>query len=436
MVITKDLSRLGRDYIETGEYVEKWFPEKNVRYISVNDGIDTFAVNNGNNDIAPFKSILNDMYSKDLSKKIRTALHTMQSQGKWVGSKTAFGYQKDASDKNKLVICEKEAEIVRRIFDMAYLGTGIGEIKNDLNLNNIPTTNRMRYGQETYWSNRAIKRILTNQVYIGVTVQNKRSRISYKNRKLRANPKEQWYIVENTHPAIIDKNQFEAIQKMKIAQSYERTQKKNHFLLDGLMICYECKHKIGVKKGKGNRWDMICNNYRKNSKLNICTSHGFNYKKLEIAVLKYIKELLLDVNQEKIQWNISNSNIKHDYKKLQEKVKNEMMTLTNHLDKMYLDQLNQKISSEMYERLSKKLQDDMKQKEQEYLELEELKNNSEEENEEEIKKVMDEFLKLENPTCELMRILIHKIEVHQDKQIDITFNFRKLNKIENQDLHF
>lgn len=435
MVITKDLSRLGRDYIETGEYIEKWFPEKNVRYISVNDGIDTFATNNGNNDIAPFKSILNDMYSKDLSKKIRTALHTMQSQGKWVGSKTALGYQKDANDKNKLVICEKEAEIVRCIFDMAYLGTGIGEIKNYLNLNHIPTTNRMRYGQETYWSNRAIKRILTNPVYIGVTVQNKRSRISYKNRKLRANPKEQWYIVENTHPAIIDKSQFEAIQKMKIAQSYERIEKKNHFLLEGLMVCYECKHKIGVKKGKGNRWDTICNNYRKNSKLNICTAHGFNYKKLEMAVLEYIKELFLKVNQEKVELNIRNTNIKHDYQKLQEKVKNEIITLNNNLDKMYLDQLNQKISSQMYERLSKKLQDEMKQKEQEYLELEHLKSNSKE-NEEEIKKVIDEFLKLEEPTGELMRILIHKIEIHQDKQIDITFHFRKLNKIENQDFHF
>lgn len=90
MVVTKDLSRLGRDYIGTGEYIENWFPEKNIRYVSVNDGIDTFLDNNGNNDIAPFKSILNDMYSKDLSKKIRTALHTMQKQGKWVGGKTPF----------------------------------------------------------------------------------------------------------------------------------------------------------------------------------------------------------------------------------------------------------------------------------------------------------------------------------------------------------
>ncbi len=121
MVITKDLSRLGRDYIETGEYIEKWFPDNEVRYVSVTDGIDTFATNNGNNDIAPFKSILNDMYSKDLSKKIRTALHTMQKQGKWVGGKIAIGYKKDPNDKNKLIICEQEAEIVKTIFNMAIL---------------------------------------------------------------------------------------------------------------------------------------------------------------------------------------------------------------------------------------------------------------------------------------------------------------------------
>ncbi len=121
MVVTKDLSRLGRDYIETGEYIEKWFPEKNVRYVSVTDGIDTFSNNNGNNDIAPFKSILNDMYSKDLSKKIRTALHTMQKEGKWVGGKIALGYMKDPNDKNKLIVCKTEAKIVKMIFNMAIL---------------------------------------------------------------------------------------------------------------------------------------------------------------------------------------------------------------------------------------------------------------------------------------------------------------------------
>ena len=188
MVVTKDLSRLGRDYIETGEYIEKWFPENNVRYVSVTDGIDTFETANGNNDIAPFKSILNDMYSKDLSKKIRTALHTMQKQGKWVGGKTAIGYMKDPNDKNKLIICEPEAEIVKTIFNMALAGNQVGVIRDFLNTNNIPTANQSRYNKDSFWENKTIKNVLRNKVYIGTTQQNKRSRISYKNRKLRPNP--------------------------------------------------------------------------------------------------------------------------------------------------------------------------------------------------------------------------------------------------------
>ena len=159
MVVTKDLSRLGRDYIETGEYIEKWFPENNVRYVSVTDGIDTFETANGNNDIAPFKSILNDMYSKDLSKKIRTALHTMQKQGKWVGGKTAIGYMKDLNDKNKLIICEPEAEIVRTIFNMALAGNQVGVIRDFLNTNNIPTANQSRYNKDSFWENKTISGI-------------------------------------------------------------------------------------------------------------------------------------------------------------------------------------------------------------------------------------------------------------------------------------
>ena len=281
MVVTKDLSRLGRDYIETGEYIEKWFPGNNVRYVSVTDGIDTFEASNGNNDIAPFKSILNDMYSKDLSKKIRTALHTMQKQGKWVGGKTPLGYTKDSNDKNKLIIYEPEAQIVRTIFNMASSGNQVGTIRDYLNNSNIPTVNKSRYNKETFWENKTVKNILKNKAYIGTTVQNKRSRISYKNRKIRTNPEEKWIEVENTHEPIIDKKIFNAVQKMVIVQNYNRNEKKNMFLLDGLLFCYECKHKIGVRGKNNGNYYMVCNNYRRNSKLKLCTSHGFSYSNLE-----------------------------------------------------------------------------------------------------------------------------------------------------------
>ena len=182
MIVTKDLSRLGRDYIETGEYIEKWFPENNVRYVSVTDGIDTFETSNGNNDIAPFKSILNDMYSKDLSKKIRTALHTMQKQGKWVGGKTPLGYIKDSNDKNKLIIYEPEAQIVKNIFDMAFAGEQVGVIRDYLNSNNISTANNSRYNKETYWENKTGK-IFPFKIFLKIlkkSIDKNRHRCYYK----------------------------------------------------------------------------------------------------------------------------------------------------------------------------------------------------------------------------------------------------------------
>lgn len=436
MVITKDLSRLGRDYIETGEYIEKWFPENNVRYVSVTDGIDTFAKNNGNNDIAPFKAILNDMYSKDLSKKIKTALHTMQAQGKWVGGKTAMGYKKDPNDKNKLIICEDEAKIVKMIFEMAYEGKNVGAIRNYLNENKIPTAHQSRYNEGTDWSSRTIKRILVNPIYTGTTIQNRNSRISYKNRKLRPNPKEQWYVVEDTHEAIIDKKIFDAVQKMKITQQYARNEKKNFVLLDGLMICHECKHKIGVKKGRNDHIDMICSYYRRFSQLKVCTSHGFSYTNFENAVLDYIKKLFISIDSNKIQLNMSKTNSSQDYAKMQERIKKDISAINGNMDKMYMDKLNNLISNEMYIRLSQKLQEDIKAKEKTYYELEDLKNNISNDNIDDIKEIIKEFLQLDKPTPEFLKMIINRIEVHQDKQIDIIFNFKRLNDINAGDTLF
>lgn len=429
MVVTKDLSRLGRDYIETGEYIEKWFPENNVRYVSVTDGIDTFETTNGNNDIAPFKSILNDMYSKDLSKKIRTALHTMQKQGKWVGGKTAIGYMKDPNDKNKLIICEKEAEIVKTIFNMALLGKQVGDIREYLNTNNIPTANQLRYNKDSFWENKTIKNILRNKVYIGITEQNKRSRISYKNRKLRQNPKEEWNVVENTHSAIINKKVFDMVQKMIIVQSYNRNEKKNKFLLDGLLFCYECHHKIGVRGKKNGHYYMVCNNYRRNSKLGLCTSHGFSYDKLEEIVLNYIKNLFSNINRKKIELNIKKSRTKYDYEKMLKKIETEVKLINDNIDQMYVDKLNGKITEAMYNRLFKKLIDEAKQKEKEYIEIKDRQDNLKQDDSENIKKIVKEFLELKAPTPEAMKIIINRIEIHQNKEVDIILNFRQLNNI-------
>ena len=171
----------------------------------------------------------------------------------------------------------------------------------------------------------------------GTTVQNKRSRISYKNRKLRANPKEEWNIVENTHEPIIDKKIFNEVQKMVIVQKYNRNEKKYKFLLDGLLVCYECKHKIGVRGKQNGYMFMICNNYRRNSKLGLCTSHGFSYEQLEKQVLQYIRSLFENIDSEKIELNIKANRTKYDYDKLLKKTETEIKTINDNIDKMYVD---------------------------------------------------------------------------------------------------
>ena len=299
-----------------------------------------------------------------------------------------------------------------------------------MNSNNIPTVNQIRYNKATFWENKTIKNILKNEVYIGNTIQNKRSRISYKNRKIKSNPQEQWNIVENTHEPIIDRQVFNKVQKMIIVQKYNRNEKKHKFLLDGLLFCYECKHKIGVRIRKNGKLDMICNNYRRNSKLGVCTSHGFNYYELENQVLKYIRQLFQNIDSKKIELAIQNNKTKYDYSKLMKKLEAEVKLINVNIDKMYIDKLNGKLSEEMYERLFEKLQDEAKQKEKEYIELKEMSETTEENNSQEIEKVIKEFLSLEKPTPEIMKVIINRIEIHQDKQVDIFFNFKKFNALE------
>ena len=216
---------------------------------------------------------------------------------------------------------------------------------------------------------------------------------------------------------------------MVITQNYNRNEKKYHFLFDGLLVCYECKHKIGVRARKNGRLSMVCNNYRKNSKLGFCTSHGFSYDELERQVLEYIRKLLTTIDENKIKLNIKNNTIKYDYGKMLKQKQTEINLIKDNIDQMYVDKLNGKISEEMYERLFNKLKNEIRQKETEYMKLKNKQEDHSYDGIENIKKWVNDFLTLEKPTPEIMRVLINRIEIHQDKQVDLYFNFRKLNNI-------
>ena len=292
MIIVKDLSRFGRDYILTGYYIEMYFPSKNVRFISVLDNYDSI---NNINEYMPFKSIINDMYSRDNSKKIKAALRIKQQLGKWVGGCTPFGYTKDPSDKNHLIIDDKESIIVQKIFSLFLKGYSINKIKDYLNDNKIETPlikrNINRKSKYGLWSSTTIKTILTNELYTGDLVQNRRSRINYKIRKLKKNNKEDWIIIPNAHEKIINKDDFENVQRLLKEKSIVRKNNKTNFLLSGIIKCYECKKRIVFQKSLNNYY-TVCNTYKKYSKYNLCTSHSNNYREIEKIVISILNKFI------------------------------------------------------------------------------------------------------------------------------------------------
>ena len=309
-VIVKDLSRLGRDYIKTGELIEHFFPIHNIRFIAITDNIDTIT-DNANIDIAPFKYILNDLYAKDLSKKIRSSRKTMQELGLWTGGCIPLGYMQSKTNKNKLVINKKEAIIIKKIYNLYLNNHSLNDIKKILNKENIPTFNKIRKNQDNLWTNQSIKKILTNPIYTGTLVQNKQQRVSYKYRKIIDNNIEDWIIVQNTHQPIINQQDFNKVNKtLNIKQNrYDKLENK---LLDNLLYCHECKHHLGIRRQR-NKYYLCCNNYRYNK--NNCTAHGFSYKKLENDIINIIKtKFNLKLNREILLKIINKIEISQDKK--------------------------------------------------------------------------------------------------------------------------
>ena len=282
MVITKDMSRLGRDYIQTGYYMERYFPEHGVRYLALLDGVDT-ASESSANDISPFRAIMNDMYAKDTSRKIRSVKRYKQKQGLFIGGKAYYGYKLSPDEKNKIIIDDEAAAVVRRIFAMALAGRSCREIAGVLNAEGIPTPAEYaalkikREGRFSgLWSGEKISHMLKNQVYIGNMVQGRVKKLSYKSKMVVRLPPEQWAVAEGTHEPIIEEEDFRRVGELLSARAGTR-HRRHDYLLRGLFYCRECGHKLGVTARKlvsGEALYFFCRNYRRLSGVKGCTSHS------------------------------------------------------------------------------------------------------------------------------------------------------------------
>lgn len=430
MVITKDMSRLGRDYIKTGYYLEKYFPEHNVRYIAITDNIDTY-LNNSNNDIAPFKAIMNDYYAKDISKKIKSSLRAKQKEGKWVGSRCPYGYDKDINNKNHLVINEEQAGIVRYIFDLSLNGLTCFKIANKLTLENIKTPAQyynfnwknnynMNMGK---WHPKTIKDILTNRLYTGDLVQNRRSKVNYKIKKVVYNKECDYIVVPNTHEAIIDKELFDRVQSL-IPKNVGRNEKRENHLLDGLLYCGECNHRISVSPRRkiDNRCYTVCNYYRTYLKQKVCTMHSNNYDILEDKILELLKEYCLKYMDKKSILNrvINTNNDKQNNLRYIKNLEKEISNINDNLDSIYIDRLNKNISEEQFNRVKIKLETELNIK---LDKIKEFKKEKTQNNNIDREKYIREVLELNNISRDIIINLIDRIEIFEDKKINLILKF-------------
>lgn len=367
-VITKDLSRLGRDYIKCGFYVEQYFPQKKVRYISILDQVDIF-LENANNDIAPFKALFNDMTSKDISKKIRSILKNKKQQGKFIGSKPCYGYMRNPEDKGHLIPDPKVAPVVKKIFKMAYSGIGVSDIVTYLNDNkilsssmykNIKASSRRKI---SVWSISSVNKLLKNRMYTGDMVQNVQTKLSYKSQKKISLEKEFWIIVENTHEPLVNKNVFEAIQNAP-ARTRNTHCNREKRLLENLLICKECGNSLTVlyrksKKYKdGEYWTINCNKYARDLRRKLCYPHFFPYDKLEEKIMLVIRntcqKYLDSLNIKELSEKLRLEQVKSKTEKQNEKEQyiSEIAELKRKIDSLYDDKYNKIITTESYMRIT------------------------------------------------------------------------------------
>ena len=302
-VIVKDLSRFGRNYIETGRSLEKLFPLKGIRFIAITDNYDSFG-SSGDSDqiLIPFKNLINDAYCRDISLKIRSQLDIKRKNGQFIGSFAGYGYRKDPKDKNHLIIDEDAAEIVRMIFSMKLEGYSPNRIADKLNemkvvtpmeykiLSGLNYRSGFRSGKQPKWTAVAVLRILRNELYIGVTVQGKRQKINYKVHRCRDTDESEWVRVEGTHDAIIDKSIFDNVQEMLSRDTRTSPERKCVYLFSGYVRCPDCGQNMVrrtvTKNGRKYHY-YHCSTY---SSRKGCSSHNISEKALSNAVLTAVQK--------------------------------------------------------------------------------------------------------------------------------------------------
>lgn len=437
-VIVKDLSRFGRDHIMTGFYIEIFFPEKGVRFISLLDSYDN-SKNQASNDTSTFVMTFNDWYSKQNSIKIRNVLDAKRKDGKFVGSQPSFGYMRDPDDKGHLIPNPETAPIVKQIFDWYEEGIGSSEITTRLNDLNVPTPSSYkdiklssRLIMKDMWTISSVRKILKNRIYTGDMIQHTQMKVSYKSKKKITLDESMWIVVEGTHEPLIDKDRFFYLQNRIEDKARVRKIGREKRLFENLLFCEECGNQLGVMYRRNHDyWTVNCNRYARDPKRAMCSSHFFPYDYLEKQLLERIIPALqefiddLDINELNGEIKVSLSKRKRNITAIKTDYNAKKKILVNQLQNLYADKCNGDISMNMYQMLSKPIEEEIEALE-EKISLENNNKKIEEYQKKKEQEYLDKILvllDLKNPSRELMLAVIERIYITNERKITIKYKY-------------
>lgn len=430
-IITKDFSRLGREFIETSFYITRFFPEQNIRYIAINESYDSFKKNNDSKEMmVAIKGLLNDRYIKETSKKIKLAKEQKTKQGYYMGFIAPYGYTKIRASDNKITLTEdiNVSPIVRQIFQDIISGKSKNEIAEDLNFKGIkPPMIYMNMtksrGKKYYdrWSSGIVYRIIRNIIYTGNTYKRKSTKEDYRQKKRKYICPDSREIIKNTHPSIIDMETFCKANNI-IRKNLAKINRIKDYrgLLDGIVKCEECGKIMNVsgrKKENGRIvYSFYCTNGKNKNKL--CTNNKIIYtKKLEEIVYIHIKEFLDNLDEDEIVNNICKStiNIKRMKNKI-EQINKKIEFNKMQIKELYLQKVNNQITLEEF--IQKRVQINEENKESEKQIIEITNNVDLTKQKEQISKIYKE-LKKENNLMKDINELVEEIRFYGDRRIEI-----------------
>ncbi len=441
-IITKDLSRLGRNHLHVGLYTEEYFPKNNVRYIAINDNVDTANPNSSGTDMAAFYNIFNEFHVKETSKKIRATWRIKAQRGERVASRPAYGYMKNPDNPKQIIPNPETAPVVKRIFQMCAEGMGPSYIARVLENDKIYTPTMYEYKRTGTrltglneelpysWSVRTITDMFENVIYLGHTLNLKTENISYKDHRKRIRPKDQQVMIENTHEAIVSQETWDIVHKLRDGKR-RRTKSGYKSIFAGILFCADCKSKLYFVSGdsiKTEQFHFICGKYRKKGK-DKCSIHSIYEKVLYEIVLEEIRRVTAfarERTEEFAEYINKNSETQlkkelKDKQKLLDKHRKRLTEVSTIFRKLYEDNALGRITDEQFQMLSQGYVEEKKQLESDISTLEtivaemRIKSGSFKNFIELAKKFTD----IQELTPEILHTFISKIEIHE-KVKDVT----------------